>query len=309
MSFSSDQDYLVDQSKQGETILLRVSKRLCAAQTKFQQVQLIETEAYGRALVLDGSIQAAAADEFIYHESLVHPAMLASAKPARVAVLGGGEGATLREVLRHQTVRQATMIDIDQEVVAFCRQYLPTFHQGAFDDPRTTLLYQDARAWISAQAEGSLDVVIVDITEPLEDGPARLLFTKEFYQLVHRALAENGVIEIQAGPADPVQHSLFARLVKTIESVFGWVQPMVTYIPSYADQWGFILAGRGQAAIPPAAEIKARLAQQVDGQLRHYDAEAQAHIRNLPLYLRQSLNEQFEPFMDQDPPLLAPGIR
>jgi len=201
------------------------------------------------------------------------------------------------------------MIDIDREVVEFCRQYLPTFHRGAFDDPRSQLLYQDARSWIANQAEGSLDVVIIDITEPLEDGPARLLFTQEFYQLVHRALTKNGVMEIQAGPADPLQHGLFARLVQTIESVFPWVQPMVTYIPSYADQWGFILAGCGQAAIPAAAAIKTRLAQQVDGELRHYDAECQAHIRSLPLYLRKSLAGNLAPFTDQDPPLLAPGIR
>ena len=309
MSVSFDGDWLVDQSRKGETTLLRIIKRLHSATTEFQEAQLIETEAFGRALVLDGSIQAAAKDEFIYHESLVHPAMLATPNPVRVAVLGGGEGATLREVLKHKAVESVTMIDIDREVVEFCREYLPGFSQGAFDDPRTKLVFDDARKWIEQQAPESLDVVIIDITEPLEGGPARMLFTREFYSMVRRTLAPDGSMAVQAGPADPVGHMMFARIYRSIQSAIERAYPLVAYIPSFADQWGFVLACCGDTKIPTTLEVDQAIAHRISGELSHYDGQTQAHIMNLPLYLRKSLTGPLEPFTDAAPPVMAPGIR
>ncbi len=309
MSIPFDGDWLVDQSKKGETVVLRVIKRLHSATTKFQEAQLVETETYGRALVLDDSIQAAAKDEFIYHESLVHPAMLATPNPVRVAVLGGGEGAAIREVLKHKSVESVTMIDIDREVVEFCREYLPGFSQGAFDDPRTRLVFDDARKWIEQQAAESLDVVIIDITEPLEGGPACMLFTGEFYSLVSRALTRNGCMIVQAGPADPVGHIMFTRIFKSIRSAFERAYPLVTYVPSFADQWGFVLACCGDAKILSAAEVDQVIAARISGKLSHYDGQTQAHIKNLPLYLRKSLAGPLPPFTDADPPKMGSGIR
>jgi len=309
LSISFDGDWLVDQSKKGETIILRVIKRLHSATTKFQEVQLVETEAYGRALILDDSIQAAAKDEFIYHECLVHPAMLATPNPVRVAVLGGGEGATIREVLKHKSVESVTMIDIDREVVEFCREYLPGFSQGAFDDPRTKLVFDDARKWIEQQAPESLDVVIIDITEPLEGGPACMLFTSEFYSMVGRTLTQAGSMLVQAGPADPHGHMMFTRIFKSIQSAFVRTYPLVSYVPSFADNWGFVLACCGDAKIHTISEIDQAMAERISGKLSYYDGQTQAHIVNLPLYLRKSLAGPLGPFTDTDPPKMGPGIR
>ncbi len=302
-------DWLVDDSKTGELHYLRVTERLHNEKTAFQEAQLVETEAYGRALILDGSLQASAKDEYIYHESMVHPAMLAVAEPQRVAVLGGGEGATIREVLKHRAVEQVTMVDIDQQVVEFCRRYLPSFHRGSFDDPRLELVFDDARKWIGAQPASSLDVVVVDITEPLEEGPAYLLFTQEFYGMVRRALAPDGAMLVQAGPADPVGHLIFTRIYKTIEATFDRVRPMVSYIPSFGDQWGFVLGCTGAADIPPIERIDQMISKRISGELQNYDAETQRHIMSLPNYLRRSFPGTLQPFTDNDPPRMRPGVR
>src|SRR3989338_9191628 len=102
-------------------------------QTQFQQIEILDTKSYGRCLVLDGKMQSSEVDEYIYHEALVHPAMLTHPHPEKVFIVGGGEGATLREILRHKSVKQVLMVDIDQEVVESCKLYLPQWSQGAFD--------------------------------------------------------------------------------------------------------------------------------------------------------------------------------
>ncbi|MEK7879087.1 MAG: hypothetical protein AAB285_04445, partial [candidate division NC10 bacterium] len=109
-----------------------VTRAIALAQTKFQQVEILETASYGKCLVLDGRIQSSEADEFIYHEALVHPVLLCHPGPERAMVIGGGEGATLREILRYRTIRRALMVDIDQEVVELCKRHLPEMHRGAF---------------------------------------------------------------------------------------------------------------------------------------------------------------------------------
>ena len=309
MSVQLDGDWLVDRSKRGEVAALKVLRRLHSARTEFQQAELIETETYGRALVLDGSIQAAAADEYIYHESLVHPALLACQNPARVAVLGGGEGATIREVLKHRGVEKVTMIDIDREVVDFCRRYLPSFGKQAFEDERLELVFEDARQWMADQAPASLDAVIIDITEPLEGGPAFMLFTREFYRLVRRALVPNGVMVVQAGPADPVGHIIFSRIFCTVEAVFDSARALVSYIPSFADQWGFVVGLAADARLPDPEEIDGLIKSRTTGELRFYDGQTHAHISSLPLYLRRGLAGELEPFTDNDPPRMGPGIR
>src|SRR5262245_25521387 len=124
-----------------------IARTVAQAQTKFQNVEILETASYGKALVLDGRIQSSQADEFIYHEALVHPGLLAVPRaPVSALVIGGGEGATLREILKYPSIRRAVMVDIDAEVVERCRRHLPAMHQGAFEDPRTGLRHEDARA-------------------------------------------------------------------------------------------------------------------------------------------------------------------
>src|SRR4030095_10859669 len=131
-----------------------IVRTIVEVQTKFQHVEIMETAAYGKVLVLDGRMQSSQADEFIYHEALVHPGLLMlDAPPSSALVIGGGEGATVREILRYPSIRRVVMVDIDAEVVDLCQRYLPEMHQGAFGDPRTEFRAEDARGYLERTSE------------------------------------------------------------------------------------------------------------------------------------------------------------
>ena len=175
-----------------------IEEVLYSGQTKFQSIEVIRTGSFGKCLVLDGKIQSSQVDEFIYHEALVQPAMLIHPCPETVFIAGGGEGATLREILSHNTVKRAVMIDIDEAVIATCKKFLPDHSRGAFEDKRTELHHVDARDYL-AKCGDAFDIIIIDLPDPIEEGPAYLLYTREFYQLVRERLSANGIISVNAG--------------------------------------------------------------------------------------------------------------
>jgi spermidine synthase len=121
---------------------------LFTGRTAFQEVAILDTQEYGKMLVIDGRTQSAEEDEYIYHEALVHPAMLTHPEPRQVLIIGGGEGASLREVLRYRSVERVVMVDIDRELVELCQKWLPEWHQGAFQDPRVELVFADGKDYI-----------------------------------------------------------------------------------------------------------------------------------------------------------------
>ena len=133
--------------------LHRIEEVLFTGQTKYQSVRIVRSASFGLCLVLDGKIQSSESDEFIYHEALVHPAMITHPHPETVFIAGGGEGATLREVLAHNTAKRAVMVDIDEEVIALCQEYLPGHNRGAFADARTEVYHVDAREYLEKSTE------------------------------------------------------------------------------------------------------------------------------------------------------------
>ncbi|CAM9364712.1 unnamed protein product, partial [Ectocarpus fasciculatus] len=155
----------------------RLNKIMFNASSDFQHVQVVETAPFGKTLVLDGKTQSAQLDEFIYHETLVHPAMLAHPNPKRVYIGGGGELATAREVLRHKSVEKCVMVDLDKLVVDTSRDVLPEWGAGVLDDPRLELHYTDAHAFLR-ENEDMYDVIIMDIADPIEAGPGYILYTQ-----------------------------------------------------------------------------------------------------------------------------------
>jgi len=269
-----------------------VTRAIARARTKFQQMEILETASYGKCLVLDGRIQSSEVDEFIYHEALVHPGLLCHPGPERAMVIGGGEGATLREILRYRTIRRALMVDIDQEVVELCRRHLPEMHRGAFDDPRAELRHEDARAFLETTSE-RFDLIVVDLTEPLEEGPACLLYTKEFYSLIRDRLAPQGVMTMQAGMTKVNELHFFSAVYRTLETVFPVVAPYQTFVSCFGTPWGFILGGKG--ADPrslPAEAVDRLIAERVTGELLYWDGQTHQHAFTLPKFIRRALENQ-----------------
>ncbi|GBC71135.1 Polyamine aminopropyltransferase [Candidatus Calditenuaceae archaeon HR02] len=221
----------------------RIIRPIYQGRTNYQRLEILETEPYGTCLLLDGKMQSALLDEHIYHETLVHPAMCLSEEPRRVVIIGGGEGATLREVLRWQTVEEVFLIDLDREVVELCQKYLPQLSSGAFNDSRLRLFFEDGRRWVAEKLEGSVDVFIVDVTDPLERGPSYLLYTSEFYSLLYSKLSENGVVATHA--TSPTHTPLaYQSIKKTMQHVFSRVSELATFIISFSSVWGFLYGSK-----------------------------------------------------------------
>jgi len=278
-----------------------IVRTIFALQTEFQRMEILETASYGKCLVLDGRIQSSVADDFIYHETLVHPAMVLHPHPESALVIGGGEGATLREILRYPSIRRAVMVDIDRRVVEACRIHLPEMHRGAFEDPRTELRHEDARGWLERTPE-RFDVAIVDLTEPLEAGPACLLFTREFYQLLSDRLTPHGTLALQAGMTKLGELDFYAAMNRTLQAVFPFVGPYQSFIPCFGTPWGFAVCGKRDdpGALTPAV-IDRRVAERVTGPLRFYDGLAHQHMLSLPVFLRKVVADCRRVITDAEP--------
>jgi spermidine synthase len=280
--------YYLEQVTPYEAIYRRMEKVLAAGKTRFQDYFIFQTGAFGKVLVLDKDVQSTEHDEFIYHETLVHPAMLAHPNPKSVFIVGGGEGATLREVLRHP-VEKAVMCDIDGELMEMAKTLLPEWHQGAFDDSRATVLAEDARAWLENHPE-TYDVIIIDLNDPVGiDNPARMLFTTEFYNLIKSRLNPGGIMSMQAGMILLTHHKMHPVVHHTVKQVFSHTQSYRNYIPGFMLNFGFITASQdisvGSLDVAVLEErIKSR-----GLSLRHLDADFCLGMYKLPKDLKEAI--------------------
>lgn len=267
----------------------RIEEYLYAGRSPYQGIEVIRTGSFGVCLVLDGKIQSSEADEFIYHEALVQPVMITHPGPRTVLIAGGGEGATLREALRHRSVERVTMVDLDEQVVDVCRRHLPAWSDGAFDDPRAELIVGDARKFVE-ETPRRFDVIIIDLPDPLEVGPAQLLYTREFYAAVKRCLAPGGIVSVQSEASRWCDLQAFVAIVRTIGEVFTRVAPYQVHVPSFSSLWGFTSASDTllATALTPG-EVDARIAQRVNGALRSYDGTAHAGMFSLPRHIRTAI--------------------
>lgn len=279
-----------DKINQNLMQLHAISNVLYSGRTKFQSIEILRSPSFGKLLVLDSKIQSAEIDEFVYHEALVHPAMLAHPRPENIFIAGGGEGATLREVLRHPGVKKAVMVDIDPDVIDICRKFLPDYHAGAFDDKRSHIYNTDARKWL-AQSKDKFDVIIIDLTEPVEAGPAYLLYTREFYQIVAGKLTENGLISVQSGSTSFVELASIKAVARTLRSIFPIVRIYQADIPAFGGPWGFCVASM---KIDPtklsAREIDNRIKERGLNSLRFYDGTAHQGMFTFPKHMRKALS-------------------
>jgi spermidine synthase len=271
--------------------------------TPYQEIDIIESPYFGRMLLLDGDVQSSQRDEFIYHEAMVHPAMLLHLNPSRVLIMGGGEGATAREVLRHKTVREVYMVDIDADMIHAAEEYLPSWHQGSFRDSRMHLILDDAKKVINNFDNGSLNVVISDLTEPFEMGPSFPLFTRQFAQVVYDKLDENGVYVLQASILRPLVFTMHAAIRRTVKTVFPVVRSFAVYVESFDTPWSFIIASKGKDPLDWSdEELNRAIDERINGELKMYDAEAHRHMFSLPKNIRQAL-EQEGPILDEENPI------
>jgi len=214
-----------------------------------QDIAVLDTGEWGRCLVLDGKLQLSAADEFIYHEMLIHPAALLAGGPRRALVLGGGDGCAARELLRYPGLERADVVDLDGRVIEVARSELSSINQGSLDDPRVSVHVHEAFAWLQNRREERWDLVVADLTDPF-DCQGQMgqltaeLFGPAFYDLIRRSLAPGGVFVIQTGGLSlkPRPAKLHAELIGRIGQAFADLHLAWAFLPSFEEPWSVVLA-------------------------------------------------------------------
>lgn len=264
----------------------QMSRVLVRKKTRFQNAIVADSPTFGRCLILDGELQSAESDEFIYHEALVHPAMAIHSKPRTILILGGGEGATAREILRHPGVRRVTMVDIDGQVVEFCRTYLRRWHHGALSHPKLRLVIEDARIFVENTAE-TFDVIVSDLPTPgSEKEPIAALYTPAFYRRLWARLAPGGILVVQSGPG-PWQGRAFQSLIaRRLTRHSRQVRSYFVHVPSFDEPWSFVMASGGRDPVSvTGAQVDRRLGR-LGKSLRFYDGVTHEHLFRIPKHMR-----------------------
>lgn len=233
--------YLHEPAGKTFKLIFKVNKVLAIAKSPYQEIMFAEIEGFGRSLVIDNYIQSTEADEHLYHELLVHPPMVLHPNPKRVLIIGGGEGATLREVLKHSTVEEAVMVDIDEVVVEFSKKYLEHMHRGSFYDKRAKVLIMDGFEYLRRAPREYFDVIIMDLTDPYAGDVAKPLYSSESFKLVKSALKSDGVVATQAGSSYFFREE-YEYVLNNVKSAFSHIGEYWIWIPSFGLNVNFIVA-------------------------------------------------------------------
>jgi len=279
--------WYIEVDKPSKGFFAAIDEVYVVKKTKFQNCQLVHSPAHGKVLILDGRVQSTELDEGEYHEYTVQPAMFSHPHPESVLIIGGGEGATAREILKHKSVKHVVMVDIDKEAVMFCKKYLKTWHQGAFSDRRLKLVFGDARKYVERTKE-KFDVVIVDLSEPVADGPAVFCYTKEFYEAIRRRLNLGGLVGVQTDVVSIDWNEFYPHLYKTLRHVYGEAQTVAFFLACINCMWSSTVCG-DPTALNEEAFVHLdvdRMAAQLRIPLRFYDSIMHRRISALPKYVR-----------------------
>lgn len=273
----------------------RIRKTVLSTRSAYQKIDIVDTHAFGRVLFLDNMVQSSELDEFIYHEMLVHPALFTHSPARSVCIIGGAEGATLREVLRHDPQR-VFMVDIDEKLVQICKKYLPAWSQGSFEDPRVELRFEDGRTFLERTSE-TFDVILIDLSDPLQGGPSTLLYTKEFYAIVHQRLSEGGCATIQSETFHPARIEAHARVRNTLLEVFPFVRPYGYMSHAFHELYSFTLASK--RLDPDQVDIE-KTFRAKNLHLRYYSPELHRGMFKLPANLYEAYARYRNVITDRD---------
>ncbi len=265
---------------------IQVDRQLYSSQSEFQRIDIFSSKEFGRFLTLDGYMMLTQKDEFIYHEMMVHVPMAVHPEVRKVLVIGGGDGGTARELIRYPAIEQIDVVEIDEEVVSACRQYLPQTACG-FDDERIHLFYEDGLKYVR-RYEDTYDLILVDSTDPF--GPGEGLFTKEFYGNCYKALKAEGIMVNQhESPFYPNDAVAMQRAHKRIVESFPISKVYQAHIPTYPS--GHWLFGFASKRYHPLTDQDAARWKALELRTRYYNEQLHRGAFALPNYVEEMLEK------------------
>ncbi|WP_448549794.1 polyamine aminopropyltransferase [Thalassotalea fusca] len=262
---------------------IKVEKVLFSGKSEFQTVDVVETKGHGKMLLNDGLIMVTERDEFAYHDMITHVPLFVHPAPKNVLVIGGGDGGTAREVIRHPSVEKCTMVEIDAMVVDACKQHIPQT-SAALDDDRINLIIGDGVKFVKETNE-KFDVIIVDSTDPI--GPAQPLFGKEFYQDVYNCLTDDGIVVSQGESswyAMEIQRSLLSVLNSVFENTYLYSFSNLTYPGGL---WSFTFASKHYH---PVKDFEAKRVEDSGLTFEYYNAPLHSAAFALPNFVKNGLS-------------------
>lgn len=265
---------------------IKVDKQLYSGQSEFQRIDVFDSLEFGRVLMLDGYIMLTELDEFIYHEMMVHVPMCVHPEPRNVLVIGGGDGGTVRELTRYDSVEQIDLVEIDEEVVRVCEEYLPQT-AGELNDPRVNKIFEDGLKYIRHH-EDEYDVILVDSTDPF--GPGEGLFTREFYGNCFRALRDDGIMVNQhESPFYKDDAYAMQRAHKRITESFPFARVYQAHIPTYPS--GHWLFGFASKKYHPIKDADFERWQELKISTRYYNPNLHKAAFALPTYVEELMRD------------------
>lgn len=265
---------------------IQVQKQLCCERSRFQLIEIFESEEFGRFLTLDGYMMCTEKDEFVYHEMMVHVPMAVNPQARNVLIVGGGDGGAVRELCRYPSVQHIDLVEIDRRVVELCREHLPSI-AGSLGDPRVSMHFEDGMRFVRG-CEDQYDLILVDSTDPF--GPGEGLFTREFYGHCHRALHENGIMVNQnESPFYEEDARAMQRAHRLIASTFPVSRLYQAHIPSYpSGHWMFGFASKG---LHPIRDMKADEWLSLGLRTRYYNVNLHRAAFALPTFVEEMVKD------------------
>ncbi len=262
---------------------IKAGRQIGDWQTRFQKLEIYETPHYGKIFRLDGFNMTSEKEEFVYHENLIHPALTAHMSPKKVLIIGGGDGGSSEEALKHPSVEQVTMVEIDADVIEVAKSHFRAVHNGVFDNPKLRVLVDDGMKFVRETQE-RFDLITLDLNDPV--GPAAALYSLEFFQQIRTALAPGGALTLHLG--SPVaQPQRVADLAQRLNSVFRIVRVYTVYIPLYGSLWAMaVCSDKLDPKSFTADEIDRRIEQRKLQALQFYNGETHEGVFALPNYVR-----------------------
>ena len=266
---------------------IKASRQLGEWRTKFQMMQIYDTPHYGKLFRLDGFNMTSEREEFVYHENLIHPALTAHAAPKKVLVIGGGDGGSSEEALKHPSVESCTMVEIDAEVIEVAKEHFRAVHRGVFDNPKLRVIVDDGMKFVRDTHE-KFDLVALDLNDPM--GPAEALYSTEFFQQLRHTLAAGGALALHIG-APVARPERVSELAQRLNSVFRIVRPYTMYIPLYGAQWAMaVCSDKLDPKAFTADEIDRRIEARKLQDLKFYNGETHEGVFALPNFVRDLVN-------------------
>ena len=281
--FERGEHLLMEPLNDSTGFYIRARRRLGEWQTPYQKMAIFDTAQYGKLFRLDGFNMTSEKEEFVYHENLIHPALAAHNAPRKVLVIGGGDGGSSEEALKHPSLEQVTMVEIDEDVIRVAKEHFGAVHNGVFDNPKLRVLIDDGMRFVRETNE-KFDLIALDLNDPM--GPAEALYSSEFFQQLRHTLAPGGALVLHIG--SPVARpDRVAELAQRLNGVFRIVRPYTMYIPLYGSLWAMaVCSDKLDPKAFTADEIDRRIEHRKLQDLRYYNGETHEGVFALPNYVR-----------------------